>query len=200
MKKRILRVLGIFAVACILFSGCAKNNSGDATTDTDNPEAVSDVDINVDGGDDSQNADLSETDDGKEGGSTEEQSDIDDDESGAETGSGEEIDILDAIAAQVVDIPVKIIISNLTGVDIGMISIIDPYTDEQNNMGELPADTAISLDMDWPSDKTVFEFAIYNVNGELVSISEVDVTGISRGVEIQLTGNNDLEKIDSVVK
>ena len=67
-------------------------------------------------------------------------------------------------------------ISNLCGVDIGMISILDPYTAEQMDVGMLRDGLSIVITLQWPLDNTVFDFAVYNVNGDLVSTSEVDIS------------------------
>ena len=90
-------------------------------------------------------------------------------------------------------------ISNLCGVDIGMISILDPYTAEQMDVGMLRADLSIVITLQWPLDNTTFDFAVYNVNGDLVSTSEVDITGVQESVSIVLSGDGDLENVVSTV-
>ena len=90
-------------------------------------------------------------------------------------------------------------ISNLCGVDIGMISILDPYTAEQMDVGMLRADLSIVITLQWPLENTTFDFAVYNVNGDLVSTSEVDITGVQESVSIVLSGDGDLENVVSTV-
>ena len=90
-------------------------------------------------------------------------------------------------------------ISNLCGVDIGMISILDPYTGEQMDVGMLRAGLSMVITIQWPLDNTTFDFAVYNINGDLVSTSEVDITGVKESVSIVLSGDGNLESVSSNV-
>ena len=90
-------------------------------------------------------------------------------------------------------------ISNLCGVDIGMISILDPYTGEQMDVGMLRNGLSMVITIQWPLDNTTFDFAVYNINGDLVSTSEVDITGVKESVSIVLSGDGNLESVTSNV-
>ena len=145
---------------------------------------------------------------------TVDQTDVNDD-----TQSGEGTDVTDSTETDNTDVPddttegnpsdeqqpenedpeIVFTISNLCGVDIGMISTLDPYTGEQMDVGMLRAGLSIVITMQWPLENTTFDFAVYNVNGDLVSTSEVDITGVQESVSIVLSGDGDLESVTSTI-
>ncbi len=97
-------------------------------------------------------------------------------------------------------IAVKFYITNLCGVDIGMISTLDPVTKEQVDLGELPADKIMMLNFDWPKEVTTFDMAVYNVAGDLVSVSNIDITGVKESVMITLSGDHNLDSVNTTVE
>ena len=113
---------------------------------------------------------------------------------------GEDEDLPEWLVEAGKQIEITVSVVNLCGVDIGMVSTIDPFSEEQIDLGPLPADKLINISQTWPVDKTTYDLAIYNVNGDLVSVTEVDITGIKEKVTITLSGNGDLENIDSLVE
>jgi hypothetical protein len=125
------------------------------------------------------------------------------DETGDQTGAdGDTTDVDNPSDVQELeneDPEITFTISNLCGVDIGMISILDPYTAEQMDVGMLRDGLSIVITLQWPLDNTVFDFAVYNVNGDLVSTSEVDITGVQESVSIVLSGDGDLESVTSTI-
>ncbi len=125
------------------------------------------------------------------------------DETGDQTGAdGDTTDVdnpSDVQEPENEDPEITFTISNLCGVDIGMISILDPYTAEQMDVGMLRDGLSIVITLQWPLDNTVFDFAVYNVNGDLVSTSEVDITGVQESVSIVLSGDGDLENVVSTI-
>jgi hypothetical protein len=106
--------------------------------------------------------------------------------------------VLDLIDADYMDVSFYIV--NLTGVDIGMVACIDPITNEQVNAGGVKAEEVIVLTMEWPIEETVFNFAVYNKLGELVSESKVDITGVTKSVTITLSGDHSLDSVTSEIK
>ncbi|MBQ8138726.1 MAG: hypothetical protein IJ195_04640 [Lachnospiraceae bacterium] len=199
MKKgvSVLKIMAVILAAIIVYGGCANKGSADIV---ENPEITSEVSGNTD-------------DSTGESGETEENpgSAQNPDSSNAENGNGSEEsgntgeeqnpeDILAAIGEQEIGIKVDFSIVNLCGADIGMISTISPYTDEQVDIGYLADGTVLKITMDWPEEVTVFDLAVYNVNGELVSTSEVDITGVTESVIITLSGEGDLEDVKAEVK
>lgn len=189
--------MAVILAAIIVYGGCANKGSADIV---ENPEITSEVSGNTD-------------DSTGESGETEENpgSAQNPDSSNAENGNGSEEsgntgeeqnpeDILAAIGEQEIGIKVDFSIVNLCGADIGMISTISPYTDEQVDIGYLADGTVLKITMDWPEEVTVFDLAVYNVNGELVSTSEVDITGVTESVIITLSGEGDLEDVKAEVK
>ena len=100
---------------------------------------------------------------------------------------------------EVTSIELSFSVVNYTGVDIGMISTLDPESGEQLNLGGLEADKALILKMEWPLSKTDFNLAVYNMNGDLVSESVVDITGATQSVTIELIGDHSLDNVSSQV-
>ena len=189
--------MAVILAAIIVYGGCANKGSADIV---ENPEITSEVSSNAD-------------DSTGESGETEENpgSAQNPDSSNAENGNGSEEggntgeeqnpeDILAAIGEQEIGIKVDFSIVNLCGADIGMISTISPYTDEQVDIGYLADGTVLKITMDWPEEVNIFDLAVYNVNGELVSTSEVDITGVTESVIITLSGEGDLEDVKAEVK
>ncbi len=205
MKKRLSISVSCVLIALLMFTGCSlfkgkedyTNEYDEGTVVTDS-SAQTDVITEVDGtGVSDASADVSEA-----SGEGETESDpiqeLLDEIDNIDMGDDEDLPEWLVEAGNQIDITVTVV--NLCGVDIGMVSTIDPYTDEQVDLGGLPADQLINISELWPRDKTIFDLAIYNVNGELVSASEVDITGIKEKVTITLSGDGDLENIESVVE
>ncbi len=71
--------------------------------------------------------------------------------------------------------PTRFAIVNLCGVDIGMISVLDPGTKEQIDLGELVAEKAMLLDLEWPVEEKELYIGIYNVDGDLVCSSAITI-------------------------
>ena len=91
---------------------------------------------------------------------------------------------------------VEFVITNSCKEDIGMIAILDPVTKEQVNIGELPDGKLISFTLTWPADETDFNMAVYNKNGDLVSESKIDVTGVTEKVILLLSGDHNVENVE----
>ncbi|MBR1650132.1 MAG: hypothetical protein IJ691_03125 [Lachnospiraceae bacterium] len=206
MKKgvNVLKLLAVVLAAMIVYGGCANKGSADIV---ENPEITSEISGNTDDStgesgeteenpSSAQNPDSSNAENGngsEEGGNTGEESGNTGEEQNPE-------DILAAIGEQEIGIKVDFSIVNLCGADIGMISTISPYTDEQVDIGYLADGTVLKITMDWPEEVNIFDLAVYNVNGELVSTSEVDITGVTESVIITLSGEGDLEDVKAEVK
>lgn len=198
MKKGVnaLKLLAVVLAAMIVYGGCANKAAEDVN---ETPSVTSEIS----GRDSDDTGEKTEPSD--ENGNGENQG-----TSGEETGKTEEggstgeeqnpEDILAAIGEQEIGIKVDFSIVNLCGADIGMISTISPYTDEQVDIGYLADGTVLKVTMDWPEEVNIFDLAVYNVNGELVSTSEVDITGVTESVTITLSGEGDLEDVKAEVK
>lgn len=205
MKKRLSISVSCVLIALLMFTGCSlfkgkedyTNEYDEGTVDTDS-SAQTDVITEVDGtGVSDASADVSEA---SGQGETESDpiQDLLDEIDNIDMGDDEDLPEWLVEAGNQIDITVTVV--NLCGVDIGMVSTIDPFREEQIDLGPLPADKLINISQTWPVDKTTYDLAIYNVNGDLVSVTEVDITGIKEKVTITLSGNGDLENIDSLVE
>lgn len=96
-------------------------------------------------------------------------------------------------------ITIRFYITNLCGVDIGMVSTLNPISAEQMDLGDLPADKIMTLEFEWPKAITTFHMAIYNMAGDLVSVSEIDITGVKESVVITLSGDKNLDSVDTTI-
>ena len=94
-----------------------------------------------------------------------------------------------------------LLIANQCQADIAMVSTINPYTEEQVQVGELPDGKILKMDFsDWPKDVTTLDLAFYNGAGKLVSSTAVDITGVNEQVTVFLTGEGTIENVKGAVK
>jgi len=93
-------------------------------------------------------------------------------------------------------IPVEITIINVSGVDIGMLSIIDPSSKEQLNIAELDDGSSMAISVNWPEEENELKWALYNKNGELCVEGTSDLTGMKKSATIVLGGDGDVTDID----
>lgn len=185
MKKRLIIIPLLILVFAFFMTGCNRDHEEikDYEFAPKNPVTVDQTDVN----DDTQSGEGTEVTDGTETDNT----DVPDD-----TAEGNPSD---EQQPENEDPEIVFTISNLCGVDIGIISTLDPYTGEQMDVGMLRAGLSIVITMQWPLENTTFDFAVYNVNGDLVSTSEVDITGVQESVSIVLSGDGDLESVTSTI-
>lgn len=90
----------------------------------------------------------------------------------------------------------KIIFTNDLNVEIGMISLIDPITDEQVNVSGLLDGEYIAIDSYIPKDTKELKWAVYNTNGDLYCESTTDLEKANESVWMILCGDGELKKID----
>lgn len=77
-----------------------------------------------------------------------------------------------------------------------MLSVIDPVTGEQLNIGALENEGTLTLD-NWPSEATTFQWAVYNQRGELYQESSTDISSAQTGVSIVLKGNSSIDNVET---
>lgn len=87
---------------------------------------------------------------------------------------------------------------NMCGIEIGMVAVIDPVTGEQVNLDSLSDQESISMEADWPSSVSEFQWALYNTDGELCIEGTTDISSAETSATLLLTGDGDLEKIEEV--
>lgn len=84
---------------------------------------------------------------------------------------------------------------NRLGVDIGMISVIDPVTGEQVNVDALADGETILIGSNMPKEIKELDWAIYNSKGELYSESTTDISAANDSVWIVLKGDKAVDEI-----
>lgn len=87
---------------------------------------------------------------------------------------------------------------NMWGIEIGMVAVIDPVTGEQVNLDSLSDQESISMEADWPSSVSEFQWALYNTDGELCIEGTTDISSAETSATLLLTGDGDLEKVEEV--
>ncbi len=95
---------------------------------------------------------------------------------------------------------IKITFVNQTGVDIGMLSVIEPTTGEQVQVDPIPADESLDLEAAWPNDVDTFHWALYNADGDLYMESETDITVAQSEATITLVGDGEVSEIQEEYK
>lgn len=93
-------------------------------------------------------------------------------------------------------IPVKFVFVNVSGIDIGMLSIIDPSSKEQMNVAPVDNNSSIEVGTNWPKEETKIYWALYNKDGELCIEGNSDITGIKESATIVLSGDGNVTDID----
>ena len=93
-------------------------------------------------------------------------------------------------------IPVKFVFVNVSGIDIGMLSIIDPSSKEQMNVAPVDNNSSIEAGANWPKEETKIYWALYNKDGELCIEGNSDITGIKESATIVLSGDGNVTDID----
>ena len=93
-------------------------------------------------------------------------------------------------------IPVKFVFVNVSGIDIGMLSIIDPSSKEQMNVAPVDNNSSIEVGANWPKEETKIYWALYNKDGELSIEGNSDITGIKESATIVLSGDGNVTDID----
>ena len=98
------------------------------------------------------------------------------------------------------DINIRIFLMNECGARLGMICIIDPYTQEAIRVGALDNEEMFILDMKWPTKEKHFRIGCYDESGNLVKEDSVDFKHITKGCILTLTGNGNLERVVSEIE
>lgn len=93
-------------------------------------------------------------------------------------------------------IPVKFVFVNVSGIDIGMLSIIDPSSKEQMNVAPVDNNSSIEVGANWPKEEIKIYWALYNKDGELCIEGNSDITGIKESATIVLSGDGNVTDID----
>ena len=93
-------------------------------------------------------------------------------------------------------IPVKFVFVNVSGIDIGMLSIIDPSSKEQMNVAPVDNNSSIEVGANWPKEETKIYWALYNKDGGLCIEGNSDITGIKESATIVLSGDGNVTDID----
>ncbi len=224
MKKNVIKTIGLIMISALLLTGC----KGTGTDTGDDPEQVTNltgtgsmfVGNDPSGSTAEGNEETTtETDAADAGSAGADETTADNDAASQDaeqenaevpddgTGEGDvnpdelisDVDLLNMLIDASNTIQISVVVVNLCGVDIGMVASLDPYTGEQLNLGPLPPDQVMSITEYWPMDKTIYDIAVYNVNGDLVSTSEIDITGIQNSLTITFSGDGDLENVESKI-
>lgn len=87
---------------------------------------------------------------------------------------------------------------NMCGIEIGMVAVIDPVTGEQVNLDSLSDGESLSMEANWPSSVTEFQWALYNTDGELCIEGKTDISAAKTSASLLLTGDGDLEKVEEL--
>lgn len=93
----------------------------------------------------------------------------------------------------------KIQIKNLCGMDFGMFSMIDPATGEQLNLNSVANKELLTLNADWPKDASIMQWALYDMNGNLVAEAKTDISKASSEVTITFNGDGKIESIEETM-
>lgn len=85
---------------------------------------------------------------------------------------------------------------NLSEVDAGMFAVIDPVTGEQMNIDGMTSGETISLECNWPVDTAEFQWALYDLQGELCIEASTDLTAAKDKISLVLVGTETIENVE----
>lgn len=177
MKSKLLRCKLLIYCICtssVLLVGCQQNQSGQTTSE--NTSQSSTVTESVESPKQSEAA-----------------------SSASETTMSSSADsTLDKETVQTKSITISVL--NLSDVNIGMFSVLDPVTGEQLNLDSMEPGSSVSLECNWPSDIQEFHWALYNENGELCIDASTDVSDVNTAVALLLTGEGTIDDVEVVSK
>ena len=89
-------------------------------------------------------------------------------------------------------------IVNMSGVDIGMFSVIDPVTGEQANLSSLANEESISIEANWPTSVNEFQWALYNMDGGLCIEGKTNISTAETSATLVLTGDGNVEDVEEI--
>lgn len=173
-KKMLQRIFTITAVSCcLLFGGCGQ--SGAAQDSVSHPATETAISAEA---------------------TTESSGKI-----SAETPAEPSSESAEAPSGETADADTRTLtlsVVNMCGIEIGMVAVIDPVTGEQVNLDSLSDGESISMEADWPSSVTEFQWALYNTDGELCVEGKTDISAARTSASLLLTGDGDLEKVEEL--
>ena len=186
MKRRIYKYVSVILVIAVLLAGCGSENetdNADATKAGSTGEAATSEDTAA--SDDKPETDAESAGDANlEGTSEDAVTDSSDTNPGAESGTDKEDTRLLYLTA-----------INLTGIDIGMFSVIDPATGEQANIGGLKSNERYTFECNWPKDTKEFKWALYNMDGELCIEATTDISKAEQAAFLIMLGKDSVKDV-----
>ena len=186
MKRRIYKYVSVILVIAVLLAGCGSENetdNADATKAGSTGEAATSEDTAA--SDDKPETDAESAGDANlEGTSEDAVTDSSDTNPGAESGTYKEDTKLLYLTA-----------INLTGIDIGMFSVIDPATGEQANIGGLKSNERYTFECNWPKDTKEFKWALYNMDGELCIEATTDISKAEQAAFLIMLGKDSVKDV-----
>lgn len=186
MKRRIYKYVSVILVIALLLAGCGSENetdNADAGKAGSTGEAATSEDTAA--SDDKPETDAESAGDANlEGTSEDAVTDSSDTNPGAESGTDKEDTKLLYLTA-----------INLTGIDIGMFSVIDPATGEQANIGGLKSNERYTFECNWPKDTKEFKWALYNMDGELCIEATTDISKAEQAAFLIMLGKDSVKDV-----
>ena len=186
MKRRIYKYVSVILVIALLLAGCGSENetdNADAGKAGSTGEAATSEDTAA--SDDKPETDAESAGDANlEGTSEDAVTDSSDTNPGVESGTDKEDTKLLYLTA-----------INLTGIDIGMFSVIDPATGEQANIGGLKSNEKYTFECNWPKDTKEFKWALYNMDGELCIEATTDISKAEQAAFLIMLGKDSVKDV-----
>ncbi|MDD6010614.1 MAG: hypothetical protein PUC13_04245 [Lachnospiraceae bacterium] len=186
MKRRIYKYVSVILVIAVLLAGCGSENETDnadaGKAGSTGEAATSEA---AEASDDKPETDAESAGDATlEGSSENVVTDTSDTNPGADSGTDKEDTKLLYLTA-----------INLTGIDIGMFSVIDPATGEQANIGGLKSNERYTFECNWPKDTKEFKWALYNMDGELCIEATTDISKAEQAAFLIMLGKDSVQDV-----
>lgn len=91
---------------------------------------------------------------------------------------------------------IAVTILNLSSVNAGMFSVLDPVLNTQADISALAPEGTLSFDYNSPLTKNEFQWAVYDTDGELIIESSTDISTCEKKLSIILSGTDTIDDVD----
>ena len=99
-----------------------------------------------------------------------------------------------------VDLDITVLIINEAKIKLGMVAIMDPYTEEQVSIGAIDNEEMLIFDMKWPSKEKQLKIGCYDESGKLIKEESLDFSLVSKGCIITFIGEGKIEHVECEIE
>lgn len=91
---------------------------------------------------------------------------------------------------------INVTVANLSKVDVGMLSVLDPITGEQANVDGIASEGSLAFQCKCPITTKELQWAVYDDAGDLLLESATDLSDCKGTISILLSGEETIDDVD----